>query len=127
MIRKHLLRTVSNLPHVKEPVMKGHPSCRDTFSGILRCPLKTGFTVLTAPSIKFSLNFFYIMKNVQSFWNGVIKFTCSNSDMTRFWLFMCNYQCGLFDMCIYYQSVACLMCHLLIQLSECGLFDMCIY
>ena len=26
--------------------MKGHRSCRDTFSGILRCPLKTGFTVL---------------------------------------------------------------------------------
>ena len=32
-------------PHVKEPVMKGHLSCRDTFSWILRCPLKTGFTV----------------------------------------------------------------------------------
>ena len=25
--------------------MKGHLSCRDTFSGILRCPLKTSFTV----------------------------------------------------------------------------------
>ena len=45
MIRGHFLRTVSHLPHVKEPVMKGHLSCRDTFSGILRCPLKTGFTV----------------------------------------------------------------------------------
>ena len=39
------LRTVSYLPHVKEPVTKGHLSCRDTFSWILRCPLKTGFTV----------------------------------------------------------------------------------
>ena len=44
-MRGHFLRTVSNLPHVKEPVMKGHLSCRDTFSRILRCPLKTGFTV----------------------------------------------------------------------------------
>ena len=45
MIRGHFLRTVSYLPHVKEPVMKGHLSCRDTFSWILRCPLKTGCTV----------------------------------------------------------------------------------
>ena len=46
MIRGHFLRTVSYLPHVnKEPVTKGHLSCRDTFSWILRCPLKTGFTV----------------------------------------------------------------------------------
>ena len=45
VIRGHFLRTVSYLPHVKEPVMKGHLSCRDTFSGILRCPLKKGFTV----------------------------------------------------------------------------------
>ena len=46
MIRGHFLEMVSYLPHVKEPVMKGHLSCRDTFSGILRCPLKTGFTVI---------------------------------------------------------------------------------
>ena len=45
VIRGHFLRTVSYLPHVKEPVMKGHLSCRDTFSPIYRCPLKTGFTV----------------------------------------------------------------------------------
>ena len=45
VIRGHFLRTVSYLPHVKEPVTKGHLSCRDTFSRILRCPLKTGFTV----------------------------------------------------------------------------------
>ena len=31
--------------HVKEPMTKGHRSCRDTFSRIQRCPLKTGFTV----------------------------------------------------------------------------------
>ena len=47
MIRGHFLEMVSYLPHVKEPVMKGHLSCRDTFSRILRCPLKTGFTVLS--------------------------------------------------------------------------------
>ena len=28
-IRGHLLKTVSYLPDVKEPVMKGHMSCRD--------------------------------------------------------------------------------------------------
>ena len=48
MIRGHFLRTVSYLLHVKEPVTKGHLSCRDTFSQILRCPLNTGFTVLVA-------------------------------------------------------------------------------
>ena len=37
---------VLDLPQVKEPAMKGHLSCRDTFSGILRFPLKTCFTVL---------------------------------------------------------------------------------
>ena len=47
VIRGHFLKTVSYLLHVKEPVMKGHPSCRDTFSLILRCPLKTGFTVVS--------------------------------------------------------------------------------
>ena len=26
--------------HVKEPAMKGQPPCRDTFSAILRCPLR---------------------------------------------------------------------------------------
>ena len=47
MIRGHVLKMVSYLPHVKEPVMKGHLSCRDTFSRILMCPLKTGFTKTT--------------------------------------------------------------------------------
>ena len=42
VIRGHFLRRVSYLPHVKEPVTNGHLSCRDMFSGILRCPLKTG-------------------------------------------------------------------------------------
>ena len=32
VIRGHFLRMVSYLPHVKEPVTKGHLSCRDTFS-----------------------------------------------------------------------------------------------
>ena len=45
VIRGDFLRTVSYLPHVKEPVTKGYLSCSDTVSGILRCPLKTGFTV----------------------------------------------------------------------------------
>ena len=45
VIRGHFLRTVSYLPHVKEPVTKGHLSCSDAFSGLLRCPLKTDFTV----------------------------------------------------------------------------------
>ena len=45
VIRGHFLRMVSYLPHFKEPAMKGHLSCSDTFSGKLRCPLKTGFTV----------------------------------------------------------------------------------
>ena len=49
MVREHFLRMVPYLPHVKEPVMKGHLSCGDTFSAILRCPLKTGFTVLRCP------------------------------------------------------------------------------
>ena len=30
---------------VTKPVMKEHPSFRDTFHGILRCPLRTGFFV----------------------------------------------------------------------------------
>ena len=37
VISGHFLRTVSYFPNVKEPVMEGHPSCRDTFSRILRC------------------------------------------------------------------------------------------
>ena len=49
MIRGHFLITMSYLPHVNEPVMKGHLSYRITFSWILRCPLKTGFTVLRCP------------------------------------------------------------------------------
>ena len=39
------LGTVYHLPHVKKSAMKGHLSCRDTFSRILRCPLKTVVTV----------------------------------------------------------------------------------
>ena len=46
LMRGHFVKTMPYLPHVKEPVMKGHLSCRDTFSWILECPLKTGFTVL---------------------------------------------------------------------------------
>ena len=45
VIRGHFLRTVSYLPHAKDPVTNGHLSCSDTFSKILRCPLITGFTV----------------------------------------------------------------------------------
>ena len=47
----HFLRTVSYLPHVKEPTMKGHLSSR-----ILRCPLKTGFTVLILANFLISPN-----------------------------------------------------------------------
>ena len=36
---------MSYLPHVKEPARKGHLSCRDTFSQIKRCRLKTDLTV----------------------------------------------------------------------------------
>ena len=36
---------MSYLRHVKEPLTKGHLSCRDTFPWILKCPLMTGFTV----------------------------------------------------------------------------------
>ena len=39
VIRGHFLKTVSYLPHVKEPATKGHPSCWDTFCHILRYPL----------------------------------------------------------------------------------------
>ena len=51
VIRGHFLRTMSYLFHVKEPVTKGHLSYRDTFSGILRCPLKTGFTVTVSVAV----------------------------------------------------------------------------
>ena len=40
VIRGHILRMLRNMI-----VMKGN--FRDTFSKILRCPLKTGFTVIT--------------------------------------------------------------------------------
>ena len=36
---------VSYLLHVKEPVAKGHLSCGDTSSKILKYPLETGFIV----------------------------------------------------------------------------------
>ena len=42
------------LSHIKEPVMKGHLSCTDHFSGVLECSLKTGFTVLRI-SLMFSI------------------------------------------------------------------------
>ena len=47
--------------HAKEPVTKGLLSYMDTFSEILRCPLKTGFTVhyetylLTAESVRMAV------------------------------------------------------------------------
>ena len=44
-VKGQLLRTVSHLPHVKEHVMEGHPSCRDTFSTIWGCPLKSVFAL----------------------------------------------------------------------------------
>ena len=34
--------------HVKEPVTNGHLSFTDNFSGILKCPLKTCFTVVNS-------------------------------------------------------------------------------
>ena len=59
VVKGHFLKTVSYLPHVKEPVKKGHLSCRDTFSWILRCPLKTGFTVLIiSTKINISISYF---------------------------------------------------------------------
>ena len=61
MIKGCFLRTVSYLPHVKEPVMKGHLSCRDTFSGILKCPLKTGFTVYSFGAIVFKVTLYCFM------------------------------------------------------------------
>ena len=49
MIRGHFRTAVSYLPHVKKPALKGHLSCRDTFSGIWRCLLKTGFISSAVP------------------------------------------------------------------------------
>ena len=72
MMREHFLKTVSYLPHVKEPMMKGYLSCRDTFSGMLRCPLKTGFTVFI-----FSQSVYYPSK----LWSVVI---CSVYDILFF-------------------------------------------
>ena len=43
MISGHILRTVSDLPHVEEPVMKGHPSCRDTFLSDIKVSLEDRF------------------------------------------------------------------------------------
>ena len=43
--RRCFLRNVLYLPHVKEPAIKEHLSCMDTFCGTLSCPLKTGFTI----------------------------------------------------------------------------------
>ena len=48
-MKGHFLTAVSHLPHVKKPVIKGYLSCRDIFSVILKCPLKTGFTALRCP------------------------------------------------------------------------------
>ena len=59
------LRTLPYLPHVKEPVTKGHLSCRDTLSGILRCPLKTGYTVR------------YILSNLHAVWR--LRLYCIHS------------------------------------------------
>ena len=59
--RGHFLITTPYLHHVKEPVMKGHLSCRDTFSWILECPLKTGFTVLVCmASVLYPIRFVII-------------------------------------------------------------------
>ena len=44
VIRGHILRMLRNMI-----VMKGN--FRDTFSKILRCPLKTGFTVIQCNSV----------------------------------------------------------------------------
>ena len=41
------IRTVCGLPHVKEPVMKGHLSCRDTPSDI-EVSLEDRFTVFVS-------------------------------------------------------------------------------
>ena len=61
MIRGHFLRTVSYLLYVKQPAKNGHLSYGDTYSGILRCPLKIGFTVQYACNIgRFALMYVII-------------------------------------------------------------------
>ena len=53
VIKKYFLRTLSYLPHVNEPAINGHLSCRDTIWDIevsevfysIEVPLNTGFTV----------------------------------------------------------------------------------
>ena len=58
---------VSYLPHVKEPVIKGHLSCRDTLTGILRVPwrqvllLYKFFVIFCDP---FFFNFFFSLWHV---------------------------------------------------------------
>ena len=69
--KKGTLRNVSYLPHVEAPVTRGHLSCRDSFSGILRCPLKTGFTVVYQVQLV-SLSLMHILK-------FAIFVTCFNS------------------------------------------------
>ena len=49
MIRGHFLKTVSYLPHVKEPVMKGHLSCRDTFLLDIEVSLEDRFYCICTP------------------------------------------------------------------------------
>ena len=45
MIKGHFLKMVCYLSHVKEPAIKGHLSCMEILSGILRSPLNITFTV----------------------------------------------------------------------------------
>ena len=56
-------------PHIEEPVMKGHLSCRDTFSGILRGLLKTGFTVLPEKDSNKCSSFVWIVAKYEDFDN----------------------------------------------------------
>ena len=57
MISGHFLsQNCVQSSHVKESVMKGHPSSTDIFFVILRCPLKTGFTECILVIIGFTLN-----------------------------------------------------------------------
>ena len=48
----------SYLLHVNAPATKAHLSCRDTFSGILRCPLKTCVHYLCVNGLEFCHLFF---------------------------------------------------------------------
>ena len=49
VIRGHFLWSMSYLPHVKEHILKGHLSCRDTFSWMLRVPWRQVllYTIMT--------------------------------------------------------------------------------